>query len=153
MKISSVGKISIVILFCFVTIFGVYRFYNSVKLKNEQRIIEFLATKKIVFPPSFILLNYKYINGFLDDSLFLKFQIKKEDLETFIKSSPFANEKLSNNQIPNSLRFHNYTWWQINDAKKYLAKEIWLPNAEILATLIDLDNPELITIYLCWGQT
>lgn len=104
---------------------------------------------EIKFPPSTRGINFAD-GGFLDYAARLKIEIDRNDLESFIANSPFADEKLSTDYIyTNPL---GKKWWDASErAKNFRSGFIRLPRddyTERLDVLIDLDRPRKPIIYL-----
>jgi hypothetical protein len=64
------------------------------KLQQYERLMH------LTFPGSTRALNVAYESGGPDDAVFLKVEMDKQDVEAFVKNSPFANANLRNDQSP-----------------------------------------------------
>lgn len=105
----------------------------------------------LTFPESTRPLNAAYENGGFDDAVFLKVEMDKQDLATFVKNSPFANAYLRSDQSP----IHDQkdlTWWNPDAAKTYKSSQVILPSNDALNILVDLDDDKKVVVYLLWYE-
>ncbi len=149
MKISSVKKIIFYVLIYTVIFLIGYKILNSFMSKlNERRLEECSREMHITFPPATKLLYYRH-TGWMGESIMLKVKFEKKYLETFIKSSPFAREKLRNIVRRGDLGpSDKYASWNTIKAKNYLWGEVEPEGALNLDIVIDLDNPDIVFVYL-----
>ncbi len=80
---------------------------------------------------------------------YLTIKIKANDLEDFIGKSPFAHKGLDSKVSRLMSDDIGKSWWRPTSSKKFLSKQVRLPPySTFLGILIDLDNPDELTIYL-----
>lgn len=105
----------------------------------------------LTFPESTRALNAAYESGGPDDAVYLKVEMAKQDLEAFVKNSPFANANLRSDQSPIQNR-QDLPWWNPNGAKTYKARQVILPSNGALHMLVDFDDELKAVVYLTWGK-
>src|SRR5258705_4003155 len=80
---------------------------NAIRHRNSQlseqaitkeKLQQYESLMHLTFPASTRALNASEETGGPDDAFFLKVEIDKQDLETFVKNSPFANADLRSDQ-------------------------------------------------------
>ena len=103
------------------------------------------------FPPSTRFLGFAEGTG-QDYSARLKFEIDIDDLEFFIRNSPFAGKELRSDRTYVSLSAGKKWWTAGRNSKTYKSGFTNIPSryAEPMAILIDLDRPEKAVIYLSY---
>jgi len=106
----------------------------------------------VTFPGSTRGLNAREVTGGPDAMLYLKVEMDKEELESFLKSSPFANADLRSDR-PFVYNQKGVTWWTPADVKTYKSGQASLPDGEVLNVLIDLGQDKKVVIYLMWHET
>ena len=101
------------------------------------------------FPPSTCFLNFAEGTG-QDYTAHLKFEIDKDDLEFFIRNSPFAGKELRTDRMDMDLSYGKKWWTAGKNSKTYKSGYTRIPSrySEPMAILIDLDKPEKAVIYL-----
>jgi len=96
-------------------------------------------------------LNY-LLNKGMDDTIYLKLRLPREDLDIFINKSPFKDVALRTDR-----RYPYWEldkeWWDLDKPILFQSGEALLPKAKYLNILIDLDDPKIVIIYLCWLET
>jgi hypothetical protein len=119
---------------------------------TQEKLQQFEKLMHLSFPASTRALNAAAETGGPDDAVFLKVEMDKQDLETFVKNSPFANADLRNDQkqINNQ---KDLTWWNPDAARTYRSGQVMLPSSEYLNILIDFDHDKKIVVYLMWFET
>ncbi|MGI8732285.1 MAG: hypothetical protein ACR2LM_03160 [Pyrinomonadaceae bacterium] len=105
----------------------------------------------LTFPESTRALNAAYESGGPDDAVFLKVEMDKQDVEAFVKHSPFANAYLRSDQSPIQNR-QDLSWWNPDGAKTYKADQVILPSNGALYMLVDFDDEMKAVVYLTWGK-
>ena len=86
----------------------------------------------------------------MDDALWLQVSLPAQDLNAFLKSSPFAESKLSNN---NEARVYQFRAFFKIPPSKYRAGQERLPTSQVLNILIDESDPVVAVLYLMWHET
>jgi hypothetical protein len=89
----------------------------------------------------------------MDRAIFLKIEIKPEDLNGFIAKSPFAATQLTSDSRSVMSNLTAVSWWTPDNAKTFQSGQVRLPEAKVLKILIDRDKKDKITIYLMWFST
>ncbi|MHC4659221.1 MAG: hypothetical protein ACYS83_08605 [Planctomycetota bacterium] len=123
--------------------------------KAQQKLAQLGTIMHVSFPPSTRLLNYDHTQGWLDDSIILKVEIARDDLEFFLNNSPFAGKTLKTKQqnpIP-AIGTTGPRWWKVKSVENWQSGSVALPQAEWLKILLDLDKPDKVVIYLDWFET
>lgn len=105
----------------------------------------------LTFPASTRALNAAAETGGPDDAVYLKVEMDKQDLETFVKNSRFANAALRSDQSPIHNRI-DLTWWNPDGAKTYKSGQVRLPSNDVLNILIDFDYDKKVVVYLLWYE-
>ncbi|HEY2976196.1 MAG TPA: hypothetical protein VGJ48_27020 [Pyrinomonadaceae bacterium] len=124
---------------------------STVVITEEQ--LRACGTKMHVsFPASTQPLGIQEVTGWLDDQLYLKLQIPNQDLESFLRSSPFAGKQLRTDRSE-ILDDKNLSWWRPESVKKFKSGQAVLPDAKYLKILVDLDSDDKTIIYLAWFDT
>lgn len=107
---------------------------------------------QITFPSGTRSVGMCKQEGWQDDTIWLKVQIPKKDLLALLESSPFAKEMLSNERryitSPGKI-----AWWKAEAVTNFKSGQANLPEAKYVNILIDLDDEEIIAIYLMWQET
>jgi hypothetical protein len=106
----------------------------------------------VSFPASSQPLGIQEVTGWLDDQLYLKLQIPRQDLESFLRSSPFAGKELRSDRSE-MFDDKNLSWWKPESVKNFKPAQAALPDAKYLNILVDLDSNDRIIIYLAWFET
>ena len=88
----------------------------------------------------------------LDTVIYLKAEIARDDLEMFLKNSPFVRAELSGVEKSISPEAE-LPWWQVEKVESYLSGTVALPNAYWLSILVDLDSQDVCIVYLEWCDT
>ena len=118
---------------------------------TREKLQEYERLMHLTFPGSTRALNAAYESGGPDDAVFLKVEMDKQDLETFVKSGPFADIDLRNDRREVSSR-KDLPWWNPDAAKTYESGQVTLPSNDVLNILIDLDGDKNSVVYLQWCE-
>ncbi len=103
---------------------------------------------RLTFPESTVVEGFCEPMG-RDYFAYLTIKIKANDLEDFIGKSPFAHEELDSKVSRLISDDIGKPWWKPTSSKKFLSKQVQLPPySTFIGILIDLDNPDELTIYL-----
>ena len=105
----------------------------------------------LVFPTGTKALGYKEEPG-LDRSIYLKLQIPRNELSTFLNASPFARIQLDRDikAIDHGI---DEDWWRPDSVKHFMSGQALLPDAKFVDVLVDLDAKETVILYLEWHET
>jgi hypothetical protein len=106
----------------------------------------------VTFPSSTELINFQEDRAWLDDTVYLRIELPRADLDRFIADSPFSGRELRTDRRDVSAD-PSMRWLCPDRAMSYQSDQVRLPNAEYLNILIDLDDKDVLTIYLQWGET
>ena len=119
---------------------------------TKEKLQQYEKVMHLTFPGSTRGLNAREVTGGPDDALYLKVEIDKDELDSFLKKSPFADANLRNDQkfVGNE---KGQTWWQPDDVKSYKSGQVSLTQGEVLNILLDLDQDKKVVIYLLWHET
>ena len=85
----------------------------------------------------------------MDDALWLQVKLPVEDLDAFLKASPFADSTLSRSD---ESRVHQFRHFFEVPPARYRAGQESLPNARVLNILIDESGPDVVVLYLMWHE-
>jgi len=96
-------------------------------------------------------LMFYYASG-LDAVAYLKVELRKDDLDSFLAASPFAAAQLSESEKAVS-RERGMPWWDVATVARFLSGMAQLPDARRLYILVNLDQPDTCTVYLNWWET
>lgn len=118
---------------------------------TRERLQQYEKLMHLTFPESTRALNSAYESGAPDDAVYLKVEMEKRDVETFLKNSPFANAYLRSDQNPIPNR-RDLPWWNPDGAKTYKGGNVILPSNGALHMLIDFDDEMKAVVYLTWGE-
>jgi hypothetical protein len=128
---------------------------NSVNAHGQNRVREQAQfamdreeiRKKLMIPldSTMTMLSYEKIVG-MDDMIFLTLEMKSEDVDSFIKNSPFRDVKLLSDRryVDNA---------DTRKCASYESAEIGLPDAKYLRILINHDFGQKVIVYLQWFET
>jgi hypothetical protein len=119
---------------------------------TKEDLKECSSKMNTTFPESTRPLNIYKVTGWLDDSIYLKIEIDRKDLDALIKNSPFADIELRGDR-KYVLKERTLSWWDPEGVIKYKSAQAGLPDAKYLNILLDLDRSETVTVYLQWNET
>jgi hypothetical protein len=118
---------------------------------TREKLQQYERSMHLTFPGSTRALNAAYESGGPDDAVFLKVEMDKQDVEAFVKNSPFANANLRSDQSPIHNR-QDLPWWDPDGAKTYKAGQVILPSNGALNMQVDLDDEMKAVVYLTQGE-
>ena len=118
---------------------------------TPQKLSECSARMSVVFPQSARPIRISESHG-MDDAIFLKVEINRNDLARFIQGSPFAGMVLRTDRHRLSPR-KRLSWWDVDSIANFQSGEVQLPDASYLRILIGLDKPTKAMLYLEWFET
>jgi hypothetical protein len=107
---------------------------------------------KLEFPADTKVIGFHEITGWLDDSIYLKVQIPREEVNAFLSRSPFANIALRNDRRFVT-EFPEFDWWRSEAVREYKSEQASLPDAKYLDILVDYDRKDIVDIFLVWFET
>ena len=119
---------------------------------TKEKLQHYEKAMHLTFPASTRGHNAREVTGGPDDVLYLKVEIDKEELDFFLKSSPFADADLRSDQkfVGNE---KGQTWWRPDDVKTYKSGQVFLAQGEVLNILLDFDHDKKIVMYLMLHET
>ena len=118
---------------------------------TPQKLSECSARMSVVFPQSARPIRITESHG-MDDAIFLKVEINRNDLGRFIQKSPFAAMVLRTDRHRLS-PLKGLSWWDVASVANFQSGEVQLPDASYLRILIALDNTAKAMLYLEWFET
>ena len=119
---------------------------------TKEKLQQFEKLMYFTFPASTRALNAAVESGGLDASAYLKVEMDKQDLEAFVKNSPFSSAYLRNDQ-KGIINQRDLTWWNPEAVKTYRSGQVMLPSSDYLNILIDSDPEKKVVVYLLWFET
>ena len=119
---------------------------------TKEKLQQYQKVMHLTFPAGTRGLNAREATGGPDDMLYLKVEIDREELDSFLEDSPFADANLRSDQkfVGNE---KGQTWWRPDDVKTYKSAQVFLPQGEVLNILLDFDQEKKVVIYLMWHET
>ena len=116
----------------------------------------------LTFTPSTLALGYYHVKDPAnrrfeiipspDDAIWLKIEMDRRDVESFLATSPFAGEPLTETDR-GATGPPDQPWWDANRSGRFKSGQATLPQGRYLSILIDLDSGERAVIYLAWHTT
>jgi hypothetical protein len=105
----------------------------------------------VVLPPSAHPIAVKEFPGW-EDSILMKIEIPRADLDTFLAQSPFATSTFRTDRkyVSQDRDLH---WWTVDSVARYRSAYTSFANGSCLLILIDLDNASKAVLYLEWFET
>jgi hypothetical protein len=119
-----------------------------VSVPTAPQIAEFTRNAGIALPKSSRAIGWKESRG-MDDALWLKVEIPKADLDSFIAASPFRGGGLETNQ--SSRLYDFYDFWQ-TPPSQYRAGQASLPNVRTLNMVVDDSASTNAVVYMMWFE-
>lgn len=119
---------------------------------TAEKLHQYERLMHVTFPASTRALNAAAETDGPDDAVFLKVEMDKQDLDTFVKNSPFVNTPLKSDErsLDNE---KDLTWWNPDGAKTYKSGQVRLPANDVLNIPIDFDQDRKIIVYVLWYDT
>jgi hypothetical protein len=156
-----IAKLSIVLLACGVVIV-VLRGCGSTP-STEDALAVSAKVMRLTYPPNTQVLGYFHAEDPAnrrfemipspDDAIWLKIEMDRKDVESFLATSPFAGEPLTETDRGAIFWPPDQPWWDADRSGRFRSGQATLPQARYLNILIDLDSGERAVIYLMWHTT
>lgn len=116
----------------------------------------------LTFPPSTRALGYYHVKDPAnrrfeiipgpDDAIWLKIEMDRKDVDSFLAVSPFAGEPLAETDR-GTTGPSDQPWWDADRRGRFRSGQATRPQARYLNILIDMDGGERAVIYLEWYTT
>lgn len=149
--------LSIGVMILIIIVFGMWLNYDTHHRYDHVTISDIYRITRIQFPSDSKVLH-SIGDSFMRPCLWVKVEMSAKEAIPFMRglngihpTDISRKRKLSESSYPQERGMRNpIEWWNPRSAKRFVSAEFTTPGSDMIAVLIDLDQPDRVIVYLSY---